>query len=43
MRTKVVSWDKAAVTLLLGVLHVPQLYSLERGGKKRVVRELVKI
>mmetsp|Transcript_9542 Transcript_9542/g.31615 ORF Transcript_9542/g.31615 Transcript_9542/m.31615 type:complete len:251 (-) Transcript_9542:1281-2033(-) len=27
MRTKVVSWDKAAVTLLLGVLHVPQLYS----------------
>ena len=28
MRTNVVSCDSAAVTLLLGVLHVPQLYSL---------------
>ena len=30
MRTNVVSCDSAAVTLLLGVLHVPQLYSLSR-------------
>lgn len=28
MRTKVVSWESAAVTELFGVLHVPQLYSL---------------
>ena len=28
MRAKVVSCDSAAVTLLFGVLHVPQLYSL---------------
>ena len=28
MRTKVVSWESAAVTELFGVLHVPQLDSL---------------
>ncbi len=35
MRTKVVSWESAAVTELFGVLHVPQLYSLfeKRSGK----------
>ena len=43
MRTNVVSCDSAAVTLLLGVLHVPQLYSLwglrgcfrEKTGRKK--------
>ena len=42
MRTNVVSCESAAVTLLLGVLHVPQLYSLRsRGGRGgRVSRAL---
>ena len=35
MRTNVVSCDNAAVTLLFGVLHVPQLYSLRRGDARR--------
>jgi len=40
MRTKVVSWDSAAVTELFGVLHVPQLYSLfeSESGKGVPVR-----
>ena len=40
MRTKVVSWESAAVTELFGVLHVPQLYSLfeSESGKGVPVR-----
>jgi hypothetical protein len=42
MRTNVVSCESAAVTLLLGVLHVPQLYSLRfrEGRGERVSRAL---
>ena len=37
MRTKVVSWESAAVTELFGVLHVPQLYNLlEKKSEKGV-------